>query len=359
MQLASIGEDGTVRVWDAASGNQVLSTGTGGNWVAELGFTAAEPVLASSSTNGQITLQALPDETPLLTARGFLDWVTHLVWASDGTWIAGASQDGTVRIWDADTGGEMAVLTYQGGGPVTGLALRQRDQALAIGSQNGSWEIWENIDGWTVTFQGPTLIPGITDMDWSPDERYLAMAGEDGDIAVFDTESDTSQTLAGHRDAVTSLAWSPDVGQLASASADFSVRIWNIPAGDSSNVLTGHSDAVTGLAWSPDGGQLATVTNDGFIRIWDPISARVTLVMEEGNRLLAVTWSPDGELLVSGSTDGNNGIVTVWDAANGAALRELLGHVSAVTGVGWGPDNARLASGSREGAVRVWGVAGE
>ncbi len=357
-QLASVGEDGTVRVWDAAGGVQLASTSAGGNWVAELGYDSAESILNWELMDGQITVQQLPDQTPLFTASGFVDWITHLAWAPDGAWIAGASLDGTVRIWDAGTGEETGVLTYQAG-PVTGLAVRHSGQALAIGSPAGSWEIWEGSQGWEVIFQGSPLVAGIADMAWSPDDRYLAMAGADGMIAVWDTQTESAQTLTGHQAGVNGLAWSPAGEQLASASADNSVRIWNVPGFETSLVLTGHSDAVTALEWSPDGRQLATVTTDGRVRMWDPIAGRVNLVIEEGLQLLAVTWSPDGELLVTGSTDGNDGIVTVWDAASGVVLRELLGHRSAVTSVGWGPEGARLASGSREGAIRVWGLPGD
>ncbi len=357
-RVASVGEDGTARLWNAADGAQLASTGAGGDWVAELGLDPPAPILASTSADGQITVLALPGQTSLLTVGGFVDWITHLVWAPDGAWVAGASLDATVRIWDALSGEELAVLSNPGG-PVTGLAVRAGDGALAVGGGDGSWGIWQGAEVWELAFQGQPLVEGLGDMAWSPDGRYLAMAGGDGLVAFWDTESEVAQILAGHQESVNGVAWSPDGARLASASDDNSVRIWDVVAGEAGLVLTGHSDAVTALAWSPDGDQLATVTADGRIRLWDPVGGRVNQVIEAGFELLAVAWSHDGELLVSASTDGNDGVVTVWDAGSGAVLRRLLDHRSAATSVGWSPDGALLASASREGAVRVWGIPGE
>jgi WD40 repeat protein len=185
---------------------------------------------------------------------------------------------------------------------------------------------------------------------WSPDGIWLASAGLDLTVRIWDPSTgQTTTILTGHTDSVQALAWSPDGTQLATAGLDQTVRIWDPPTGQTTTILTGHTDSVQALAWSPDGTQLATAGLDQTVRIWDPATRqRTTFVHADSVRALA--WSPDGTRLASA---GANLAVRIRHVATGQTTT-LTGHTDSVRALAWSPDSTRLASASADQTVRIW-----
>jgi WD40 repeat protein len=114
--------------------------------------------------------------------------------------------------------------------------------------------------------------------------------------------------------------------------------------------------------WSPDGTAIAVAGSDGdandglqFIRLVNAANGRVIreFALDFGRTALALAFSPDGSLLVSGDSAGR---VQIWDVPTGERLADLGGHTLAVTGVAFAPDGLSFATSSRDGTVRVWGV---
>src|SRR6185312_9536339 len=118
--------------------------------------------------------------------------VPALAWSPDGTRLASGGADGTVQIWNAQTGQPM--LTYTG-------------HAHA----------------------NPPFVLGVA---WSPDGKRIVSGGDDGSARVWD--AGTGQDLVlylGHHGSVKQVAWSPDGKQIASASADQTVQLWDAATG--------------------------------------------------------------------------------------------------------------------------------
>ena len=140
--------------------------------------------------------------------------------APDGTWLASAGDDGTVRIWDPHTGQARHTLT------------------------------------------GHT--DAVTAVAVAPDGTWLASAGGDGTVRIWDPPTGQARhTLTGHTGGVTALAVAPDGTWLASAGDDGTVRIWDPHTGQARHTLTGHTGGVTALAVAPDGTWLASAGDDG------------------------------------------------------------------------------------------------
>jgi WD40 repeat protein len=184
----------------------------------------------------------LPHRALSRVLAGHIDRVVAFAIASDGAWLASASWDGTVRIWDPATGHHRHTLT----GHTDEVA------ALAVAS-DGTW---------------------------------LASAGRDSTVRIWDpTIGQARDTLAGHTDRVVALAVAPDGTWLGSASWDGTVRIWDPTTGHHRHTLTGHTSAVAALAAALDGTWLASASWDGTVRIWDPTQGQLVCSFRVGHAL--------------------------------------------------------------------------
>lgn len=192
---------------------------------------------------------------------------------------------------------------------------------------------------------------------WAPDGKYLASAGDDHTVRLWDAAiGECLAVLRGHDDQVIGVAWSPDGRILASASDDHTVRLWNVANGECLLVLQGHDDRVTGVAWSPDGGHLASASDDQTIRLWNIDVGGECLAVLQGQDggVTGMAWSPDGTRLASSATFSED--LFLWDIATGACSVMLQGH-SWIESVAWSPDGGRLALVCSDQTISLWDVA--
>jgi hypothetical protein len=150
-----------------------------------------------------------------------------------------------------------------------GMAFSPDDKYLASGSVDGTVSVWNVQSGQEVTtLQGHT--GWVTGVAFSPDGRRLVSAGEDRMVKVWDVQSGHAVlTMHGHAEWVSSVAFSPDGKHLASASSDQTVRVWDVQSGHALVTLKGNDSGVLSVCWSPDGKRLASASHDKTVKIWD------------------------------------------------------------------------------------------
>ena len=288
-RLVSGGSDGTVRLWDAASG-ALLATLTDfhDGWIRgfhsvyfspfEVSFSPDGARLVSGCSDGRLRLWDAASGVLLATLTGPKRPVLSVGFSPDGMRLVSGSDDRTLRLWDAASGALLATLTGH--------------------------ESW------------------VRSVSFSPDGKLLASGSEDCTLRLWDAASGALlATLAGHEDAVTSVGFSPDGARLVSGSLDETVRFWDAASGALLATLTvdtasRYTVPVLSVSFSPDGARLVSGGNDGTVRLWDAGSGALlaTLTGHEG-WVYSVRFSPDGARLVSGGTDGT---VRLWGAAIGA-----------------------------------------
>jgi WD40 repeat protein len=319
--LATASADGTARLWDAWTGDlrDVLSGHAG--WVQGVAFSPDGQRLATSSWDRTAKVWEASSGRELFTLARHAGWLRGLDWspacqpAPDpdsallcGQQLATASEDGTVRLWNAGPSREL--LSF--------VASSQPVRRLA----------------------------------WSPNGLRLATAGEDGQAAIWEAASGEQVLVVQHLAAVRDVAWSPDGRQLATASDDRSAVIWDAATGERLSTLSGTSGVVTGVAWSPDGQRVATSGSDSLARIWDAVGDNDPLILEgHTSRVNNVAWSPDGQRL---ATSGGDRTARVWDAQSGAQLLTLAGHAQEVYYVAWSKDGATIATASVDQTLKLW-----
>lgn len=352
-RVASAGFDGTLRLWDAVSGEELTVFVGHVRDVQSCTWSPDGRRLASSGSDGTVRLWDAYNGLALAVLRGHDGSVNSCAWSPDGRYLASAGNDGTVRLWDSDSGEELAILGRHDDA-VYSCAWSHDGKRLASACADGAVRLLDSANGNELAVLNADADWSLS-CAWSPDDGYVASARFDGAISLWDANSyEEVAVLKGHRNRALCCLWSPDGRRLASAGIDGTVRLWDAATGEEYAVLTGHEDWVWSCAWSPDGQKLASAGDDGAVLLWDVAGGEVATVLHEPNEWIwSCAWSPDGTRIVS---SGEDGVVHVWDAASGKEMASLKGHKGVVRSCAWSLAAGRLASASFDGTVRLWDV---
>jgi WD40 repeat protein len=208
--------------------------------------------------------------------------VLRVAWHPDGRYLAATSEN-EISILDTQSSGSLPVCTIP---RLAGRVAWNRDgRRLAIGTFEGAIEIWDGVKGtFIVTLRSSTPpIPGemrfengslreVQDIAWDPVGDRLAFVTEDTVAEVIDAHTGLiQQQFSGHTGAIRCLAWSPNGGRIATGGADGTVRLYSVETGDEVARIphgTGFNE-ISALDWSRDGYSLASAGFDGYLMIWD------------------------------------------------------------------------------------------
>ncbi len=314
------------------------------------------------SKDGTIKVWDVETGKETLTMLGHTDGVFSLALSADGKHLFSGGGDKTIKVWDLESGKE--TLTLNGHtGSVLSLALAANGKRLFSGGGDRTIKVWDLESGKeTLTLRGhpgPVFILAL-----AADGKRLFSSGYDSSstVKVWDLEAGKEiLTLRGHRGTVRSLALSADGKRLFTGSASVQtpgeIKVWDLEAGKETLTLRGHTEWVTCLALSADSKRLFSGggLQDGTIKVWDLETGKETLTMlghTDGVFSLAV--SADGKRLFSG---GGDKTIKVWDLEAGKEARTLRGHTGTVRSLALAADGKRLFSygvGFQHDTIQVW-----
>ncbi|MGD0040450.1 MAG: AAA family ATPase, partial [Isosphaeraceae bacterium] len=297
----------------------------------------------------------------LLTGQGAEEWVHCVAWSPDGRWLVSASSpafqysgpsEGTVRLWDPDSGREILPAETLPD-TVFGVAWSPDSRKFAIATDNGLVRV-RDVDSRDPPTQVAAHAERVWCIAWSGDGRWIATGSSDKTVRVWDAETlHEMAALEGHTEEVTSIAWSRDRARLVSGSGDRTIRIWDAMNRLELARFESGDDEVTSVAWSRVGDQIASGSYDKVVRIWSPGGSSQPLVTITGDVDVVdcVAWSPTEDRLAGGSCDMT---IRIWDSGSGRELLRFEGHGTRITTLTWSPDGHRIASGGSDGAIRIW-----
>ncbi len=280
--------------------------------------------------------------------------VKCVTYSPDGRRIVSGSGDGTIHVWDAESGAELSIL-HGHEGAVTSVTYSPDGQRIASADCQVT-RLWD-----AETAAELAVLRGYACVAFSPDGRWLAGTSEDGLIGFWDGEVD-SEVLVLPEGKAAVIAFSPDGSEIAGGSAKGSIRTWSLWSADKVAGFRACQGGITSIAYSPDGRRIAIGTTEGvclwrgergigvdYLSFWqDHRAGRETHVN-------GVAYRPDGQRIASGSEDG---AIREWDAETGALLAVLRGHSDSVRSIAYSPGGRRIVSGSEDGTVRVWDTEG-
>ena len=330
----------------------------------------AEPPPAATTTPPaapSLTLPVIPALSwqcrHILTDHGAA--VPSLAIAPNGRWLASASWDQSLKLWDLTGGKLLASLVGHSQGLLAIAFLSQK--GLATGSFDQSIKLWSLLPGERGGIEiklGEILTAhtgSVHALAAVPELRLLVSGSYDQTTKQWDWEQ--GELLCSSYDplgAIYAIAVSADAAFVASGGGDGQVALWRLRTGERLGLLAGNVSSIESLAIAPDGKAVAAGCVDGSIKIWQPSQSSVRplqAIAAHAGQVKSLAFTPDGQLLVSGGADGQ---VKFWHPSRHdplvvlALAGEGLSRPCAVSSLVLSPDGQFLAAGGVDGRIIIW-----
>jgi serine/threonine protein kinase/WD40 repeat protein len=389
--LVAGSEAGELLCWELGGGTLVASRRLDDEPVRSLAARPSGGQVAAGSRDGTLTLLSTLTLDPgrsLTTDGGTL---TDLEWSADGKAVVSASADGRVRRWSAEHGSLLATYRGHARGAVV-IEELPGGEGLLSGGADGALRVFDprRRTARRISPAGSAAGPVVALAaagDWlvaiSPSGSVVRQAAQDGRVLAEASEPGTRLTaVAISRDAELVFTGSADgrvdwrrsgsLELLGSVQVDDAVIMTLTPRPGGAGLVAGtesgglfelaspqHSVRTLGalepclfqaVAVSPSDDLVAAGCAQGRVHLLGTGDPHERL-LHDGGAVFALTFLADGGELAIGLNDGT---VRIVEASTGELRSELVGHLSAVTGLVEIPGNNRLATSSRDGTVRIW-----
>jgi WD40 repeat protein len=289
--------------------------------------------------------------------------VNALAISPDGKTLFTASEDRSLRVWDAGTGKELrrlqepvhSSLAKKRGefqAPEWNLALACSGAQLALGTTKGLY-LWNLADSKPAPFKVDWV--GFTpSLAYSSDGRMLATGSVAAALWDVPSGKKIRDIRSPEKRGFQILRFAPDGRILASESWDHVLRLSEAATGIELTKWKGPDGAVECLAFSPCGRLLVSTDSNQKIRIWEVATGqeRFVLAGNHGSNGF-VAFSPNGRLLAAGGADKT---IHIFDAVAMEEIHQFRGHDGWITALAFFAGGDFLASGSQDATVLVWDV---
>lgn len=281
-----------------------------------------------------------PTRPELILNLGHGDLLRDFAFSPDGGTLASGSGDGTIKVWDVQSGSLLRTLSGHAGW-VTAVAISPDGSTLVSGSTDVTTKLWDLATG-----------------------RLL-------------------HTWSSGNGNVEAVAFSPD-GQTVACAGSFTITLWDVPTRKQKRRLAGHDYGLSALAFSPDGRILvsggerrADHSSAGELKFWDVQTGTLQRTVPNFDRNgIRIAFSPDGRTLAFGATervpprgDGtdataegvaqgrSNYVIHLWDVTAKQVRQTLRGAEFSIYSLAFSADGGTLVSGDMYNMVRVWDTA--
>ena len=370
-RLFSHNKVGKFQFWDVQKG-QPIGQPSKDPYVEFTGtFSSDGKRFLSGGMDGRLRLLNVLTGERIEGFKGHEGKVMSVAFNSDGKWLLSGGADGTLRLWVApqteqpfdellkmrDADGTVRTSTGVGNSyvPITWF-FSSDGKRLLSGSMDGTLQLWDVQTGQPVgqPFKGHE--GEVMSVVFSSDGKRLVSGGGDGTVRLWDaqTRQPIGEPFNGHKGGVESVAFSSDGKRLVSGGGDGTVRLWDAqtrqPIGQP---LNDHKGGVKSVAFNSDGKRFLSLDGSRTLRLWDGLTGQLIGESIKGHEVevASVAFSPDGKrLLLSGA----KGTLRLWDTETGQPLsQEFKYHGGKAERVAFSSDGKLLFSGDAE-TLRLW-----
>ena len=375
--VVSGGADNTVRVWDARSGQQLTILRGHTSPVTGAVFSPDGKQIATSSHDKTVKVW---DATTGRCRRTYLEHMapaTDVSFSTDGTLIASSSKSetGALRVFESASGKTVFVLSEKTG-PINRVMFRPKGQtsrgtevAAVLSRVEDNLRMWDISSGAT-TFSPPRKSPRkpggrhrtYRDIGFTRDGTWLASGRLDNSaVFLWNLKSGRLETVPPSSFPLVGFAISPDGRRVATTVGD-SARLTARRGRETypwRTALAGHTGRIMRMTFSPDGNRLVTASLDGTLVLWGVSHPRPDTWAQLGTGS-AATISPDGLRIATADLDHK---VRVWSARDGRLIQTLSGAGQQVFALAFDPTGNKVAASVGDGsdaalnnAIKVWDV---
>jgi WD40 repeat protein len=388
-QMVTGGVDGTIRIWNASTGELVRIMIGHDSYVMSVAWSPCGNVIASAGYyDATARLWDAKTGQPLRVFKKLKSPVGQVAFAADGSrLLIGGGESGSIYLWNAagdqvadfkEVGRRVYMLSWSPNGKYLAVCVNEQPvNVLDASTGNAVYSCglatdfythvaWspdssklaagssEQATVWTLgKEETPAKFPGASySVAFSPDGKQLAV-GSASALIVYDLAA--AKAVATLAFPAYRVAWHPQTGQLAAVS--YSGRAaWKLEAGKFAEMFRKDAGGLFPPVWT-SGRPVVTGIGTTKIHIWDPLSAKLQRTLAgHAAAVSSVAWARDGRSLASAAGDMT---IRLWDAKSGEEIETLKGHQGAVTSIAWSPDGRTLASGSNDKTVRLWDTSGQ
>ncbi len=298
--------------------------------------------------------------------------VTTIALTPNKNSLAFGDIEGRVYMWNLQEGTFEEISSLSHSGSVLQLCSSGDGRFLASAGSDGMLKVWDvSTDTLWEESHSSAASVDVLGIDFSPNGRFLASAGSDGSLKVWNLSTHKIQWEASHSDyknvEVFSIDFSPDGGFLAAGGKRLTsdgkevgslevglLKVWKLSEPQKFVELDGHSQAIYSVKFSPDGTRLVSGGQDSTIILWKIDTGEQIAIFNDSdsNFVQSVVFSPDGRKVLAGSNDKTVKLLSI-ESGRFELEKTLRGHDAAVYAVQY-YSNEIFISGSWDGTIRLW-----
>lgn len=322
-------------------------------------FSLDSRFVASGSNDGSIKVWSADTGQCLHTLKGHKGHVSSIAISHDSQTIYSGSEDGSVRVWSVTLGTCERIL-FEGLASVTDISL-SLDGLLASVSVDWTLRLWNSSGTLRQVLKTPSGPPGpygpLLSVDFSQDKTLVVASSDKGYLFIWNVETGllVGQMFAKASD-VHAVVFSPDSTRIAATSAD-GVRLWTRATHDDDGWSSTKQElratwTVWALAFSHDAQWLASAGSEGEIRVWDLKSGvNIWKCDSTCRHLRSIAFSPSSNVLATGGTDAT---VQLWAVDLGGARQEQAQASVSYMSMYVSPNKKIAVTTSRQGDLHLW-----